>query len=404
MPNFVYKVRDRNGRAINGVIAAKNTEMLIEYFKNMGYTPIKINEQKGLVLFQTLIRKLKIITLKDINLMTRQLATFEGAGMPILTSLRALEEQTENWRLKEIVGRVKKDVEGGSELSDSMNRFPDVFSILYISMVRAGEAAGKLRDILMRLAELGEKEADTQAQIKTAMRYPLIVVVVITGVFIGITTFILPKFASLFEKFNTELPLPTRIMLLINKLFHQYWYLLIILVILAIVGFKMFLRSKTGRAIWDKFTLKVPVFGKVMQSAIMARFSRIVGTLLQSGLPVLQALDITKDVLGNVEVTKALNDVRDNVKEGRGMSGPLALHKVFPPMVVHMVAAGEESGALDSLLLKIAEHFDKEVENTIKNLTTLIEPILILFLGVMVLFLALAIFLPMWNMSRLFLK
>lgn len=404
MPTFNYKVRDRNGKAIIGNIAAKNTESLIEYFKNMGYTPIKINERKAAIYFKGLLRKIKRVDLKDLNLMTRQLATFEGAGMPILTSLRALEEQTENWRFREILSDIKKNVEGGSELSDAMERFPNVFSVLYINMIRAGEAAGKLREILLRLAELGERDADTKAQIKTATRYPVIVIVVIVGVFIGITTFILPKFAALFERFDTELPLPTRVMLMINKIFHNYWYIMIILIVGLIVGFKMALRTKQGRNIWDGFVLKAPIFGKLIQTAIMARFSRIMGTLLQSGLPVLTALDITRDVLGNVVIARALNDVRDNVKEGRGMSDPLALHKEFPPMIVHMVAAGEESGALDTLMVKISEHFDKELEAAIKNLTTLIEPILILVLGVGVLGLALSIFLPMWNMSRLFLK
>ncbi len=404
MANFRYKVRDRIGKAISGVIAAKNTEMLIEYFKNMGYTPIKISEEKGLSSFLALKRKLKKVTLKDINMMTRQLATFEGAGMPIMTSLRALEEQTENWRLKEIIGKIKKDVEAGSEFSDVLEQFPDVFSILYINMVRAGESAGKLREILLRLAELGEKEEATSRQIKAATRYPMFVVIAIVAVFIGITTFILPKFASLFEKFNTELPLPTRVMLGLNTMFQRYWYILLLVMVILAVAFRYFLRSKVGTTLWSKFVLKAPIFGKLVQNAIMARFSRILGTLLQSGLPVLKALDITKNVLGNVVIMRALDDVRENVKEGRGMSGPLALHKVFPPIVVHMVAAGEESGTVDSLLIKISEHFDTEVDSAVKNITSLIEPILIFVLGLIVLGLALAIFLPMWNMSRLFLE
>lgn len=404
MPNFRYKVRDRNGKPIQGKIGAKNTESLIEYFKNMGYTPVKITEEKGVIFFKSIQRKLTKVTLKDLNMMTRQLATFEGAGLPILTSLKALEEQTENWRFKEIISEIKKSVEGGSELSDAMERFPEVFSVLYVSMVRAGEAAGRLHEILMRLAELGERDAETQSQIKSAMRYPIIVIIVISGVFLGITTFILPKFAALFEKFGTELPLPTRVMLAINKIFHSYWYILIILGVALIASFNFALRTKKGRAIWDGFVLKSPIFGKVVKTAIMARFSRIMSTLLSSGLPVINSLDITRDVLGNVVIAKALDDVKDNVREGRGMSDPLAMHKEFPPLVVHMVAAGEESGALDSLLEKIAEHYDKEVADVIKNLTTLIEPILIFVLGLMVMGLALAVFLPMWNMSRLFLK
>ena len=404
MANFRYKVRDRNGRPITGKIAAKNTESLIEYFKNMGYTPVKITEEKAAIYFKAFQRKFARITLKDLNMMTRQLSTFEGAGLPILTSLKALEEQTENWRFKEIVNEIKKGVEGGSELSDAMERFPEVFSVLYVNMVRAGEAAGRLHEILTRLAELGERDAETQAQIKSAMRYPQIVIIVITGVFLGITTFILPKFAQLFARFNTELPLPTKVMLAINKIFHSYWYILLIFIIALVAGFKWVLKTKKGRAIWDRFILNSPIFGKLIQTAIMARFSRIMSTLLSSGLPVLNALDITRDVLGNVVIAKALDDVKDNVKEGRGMSEPLSMHKEFPPLVVHMVAAGEESGALDSLLQKIAEHYDKEVSDAIKNLTTLIEPILVFILGLMVLGLALAIFLPMWNMSRLFLK
>lgn len=403
MADFKYKVRDRTGKAISGKISAKNTEMLIDYFKNMGYTPVKINEQKAPAGFLTLKKGFKKITLKDVNMMTRQLATFEGAGMPIMTSLRALEEQTENWHLREIVTKIKNDVEAGSELSDALESHPKVFSVLYVNMVRAGETAGKLREILLRVAELGEKDDATKTAIKTATRYPMVVIIAIGAVFLGITTFILPKFASLFARFDTELPLPTRVMLGINMAFQSYWYLLLIALVILVVGSKFILRTKKGRVIWDKFMLNVPIFGKVIRNAIMARFSRILGTLMQSGLPVLKSLDITKNVLGNVVVMDALDDVIDNVKEGRGISEPLAMHKVFPPMVVHMVAAGEESGALDSLLLKVAEHFDSEVDTAIKNLTVLIEPILIVFLAAVVLGLALAIFLPMWNMSRLFL-
>ncbi|MFH1202133.1 MAG: type II secretion system F family protein [Candidatus Omnitrophota bacterium] len=402
MASFRYKVRDKVGKLIQGTMEARDNTSLVEYFKNMGYTPISIIERKAILDIVALWKNMMGISQKDLNVFTRQLATFEGAGMPILSGLKALEEQTENRHLKEVTGKVKRDVEGGSDLSDAMSRHPRIFSKLYVHMIQAGEAAGKLKDILDRLAELGEHDEETRSQIKSATRYPIMVVAVITFVFFGVTTFVLPKFATLFARFGSNLPLPTRILLGLNAVLRHYALFFIIGIAALISAFIWFINTPMGRRIFDNFQLKVPVFGIMINKISISRFSRILGTLIQSGIPMLQALDITSQIVGNVVIEKAINEVREHVKEGRGLAGPMRLNKIFPPMLVHMVSTGEESGAIDTLLLKVSEHYDLEVGYAIKNLTTMIEPILILALGSIVLVLALAVFLPMWNMASVF--
>jgi len=402
MAKFRYKVRDKIGKLIQGTMEARDSDSLVSYFKSMGYTPVSVIERKELFNIVALWKNMMGISQKDLNVFSRQLATFEGAGMPILSSLKALEEQTENKRLKEITSKIKHDVEAGSDLSDALSRHPRVFSKLFINMIQAGEASGRLKEILDRLAELGEHDAETSVQIKTATRYPIIVIVAITLVFLGITTFILPKFATLFTRFGAQLPLPTRILLGLNAALRHYAILIIIGAVLLVVGFMWFINTPKGREIFDSYKLKIPVFGQLISKVSMSRFSRIMGTLVQSGIPMLQSLDITSQIVGNVIIMRAIEGVRDHVREGRGLSGPMKLNKVFPPMLVHMVSTGEESGAIDTLLLKVSDHYDLEVSYAIKNLTTMIEPILIFVLGGIVLVLALAVFLPMWNMASVF--
>lgn len=401
MPTFKYKVRDKFGKAVSGVITGDTKETVAKHLEAMGYAPISIDEVKEL----RAIKFLKFfdkVSLEELNLFTRQLVTLQRAGLPLLLSLGALREQTSNACFKSVIREITTDIEGGNSLSVALSNHPNIFNELYVNMVKAGEAAGTLDDMLERLAQLGEDELLMRSRIKSAVRYPMIVVVTLVIAFFVIVGFVLPRFAALFAGFKITLPLPTRILLGTSVFMKRFWFLVLIVIIGGIIGFLRFINSKTGRPIWDNFKLKVFVFGQLILMITMSRFSRVTAVLLKSGLPILHILDLVKKTVGNVIIERSIEHIKSSVAEGKGISEPMKVSRLFPPMVVQMVAIGEETGKIDELLLRVADYYDSQIDYTLKNLTTLIEPILIFFLGLMVLVMSLAIFLPMWNMVQLF--
>jgi type II secretory pathway component PulF len=302
--------------------------------------------------------------------------------------------------MKGVINTIMKDIEGGSFLSEALVKHPKVFPALYVSMIKAGEAAGTLDEILERLATLTEHEKDIRTKIKAATFYPRIVVAVISGAFIILMTFVVPRFAAIFSRFKATLPLPTRIMIGINDIFHHYWYLMIILLAAIVLGFHWYTNTETGRLKWDSLKIRVPIFGPLFLKVAMSRFAHILGMLMRSGVAILDTLEIASATVANKVLSQEINKLREGVKEGRGLSEPLKESGVFPPIVVQMISVGEQSGKLAEMMPKVSQHYDLEVEYTIKNLSTLIEPVLIITIGGIVLFLALAIFLPMWDMAR----
>ncbi|MDY6864045.1 MAG: type II secretion system F family protein [Thermodesulfobacteriota bacterium] len=398
MSTYKYKVRDKSGKAINGVMEAPDYDTVAAKLDKSGYIPVSIQEKKDVISFNIFNPR---ISIDDLILFSRQLSAQVGAGIPLLAGLYALSEQAEDKRMKAVINKISTDIEEGTSLSDAMARHPKVFSSLYVSMIKAGEAAGTLDKILDRLSALTEYEKDIRARINAATRYPKIVLTAITSAFIVLITFVIPRFASIFSKFGETLPLPTRIMIGINHLFHQYWYIGIVATVSIALGFHWYINTGPGRLRWDNFKIRVPMFGTLFLKIAISRFSYIFGMLIRSGIPILQTLKITSETVGNTFISQKLKKLMESVEEGSGISGPLKEAGVFTPMVVQMVSVGEQSGKLDDMMVKVAQYYDLDVEYTINKLSTFIEPILIVAIGGMVLFMALAIFLPMWDMTTL---
>ena len=404
MPRYRYKVRDKNGALREGSMEAGRREAVADQLSGQGFIPVLIEEQAesrpGGDLFAGFTR----VKPQDLIVFSRQLATLMSAGVPFIQSLTTMEKQTENPRLRDAIVDVRRELEAGSPFSDALAKHPKIFSKLYVSMVRAGETAGILDDVLDRLAFLAEHDAETRARIKTAVRYPLIVVVTISVAFFFLVSFVIPRFQSIFAQFKTELPLPTRILLGINYAIQNYWYALILGTGLVVWGVIRYVGMPQGRLLWDRMKLKLPVFGVLFQKVALSRFARVFSAMQTSGISMMLTLEITTETVGNVVIARVVEEMRESVREGKGLLGPMTASGLFPPLVVQMISVGEETGKIDIMLNKVSDYYDKDVEYTLRNLSTMIEPILLLFVGGMVLFLALGIFLPMWNMMTLFRK
>ena len=402
MNTYQYKARDRFGKAINGTIEAASEELVALKLKEAGYAPVSIKKasEKGTVI--KLFDKFKGVGLSEVNMFSRQFFSLQRAGLPILSSLDGLRDQAENKIFKEAIGQIGRDIEGGMDLSSALARYPKIFNEIYVSMVKIGETAGILDDTLERLAVLGENEERIRSQIKSATRYPVIVVCAIAIGFIILTTLVVPRFARLYSHFTTALPIPTQILIWINYAITKFWWLTTIILSILSFGFYRFINTERGRRWWDNLKLKVPVFGPLILKLNMSRFARVTGILMKSGVPILRILELASSGAGNVIISRTLDNIRISVSEGKGMVEPMKFSGMFPPVVTQMVSVGEETGKIDELLMYVADYYDAQANYTIANLTTLIEPILIVILGSGVLLMALGIFLPMWNMMRFF--
>ena len=403
MPNFKYSVRDKYGRPLSGIMTAEDKDAVALYLKNSGFVPISIEGSKEtFAASKDFLARFMRVKPEDLVMFTRQLVTLQSAGLPILMSLGAIREQTESKLLKEALAKIVTDIEGGSNFSDALSRHPNIFDELYVNMVKAGEASGALDSVLERLASLGEYQMQINSKIRSATMYPLIVVITLAAAFVVVVTFVLPKFADVFERFDVALPLPTKILLGINYTMRRWWHLIIAALGGAIFLFKKYIDTKQGRILWDTFKLNMPPFGILFLKITMSRFARISSSLIKSGIPLLQVLEMSSKATGNVVVSKSLETIRKSVNEGKPMHEAMKADKLFPPIVTQMVAIGESTGRLEDLLERISLYYDEQVDGSLKNLTTAIEPILIFCLGGMVLAMALGIFLPLWNMMSVF--
>lgn len=402
MGEFEYKVRDKFGKLVTGVVEADSDKIAGSKLKQMGYTPILVKLKRGESGTSRLFVGFQKVKFSDLNMFTRQLVSLQKAGLPLLTSLSSIRDQTHVGILNATLSMVVKDIEGGAHFSEALAKHPRVFDELYVNMVKAGEAGGMLDEVLERLAILGEHEERTKTKIKTATRYPIIVICALAIGFLILTTFVIPRFANLFDQFNTTLPLPTRVLIWINYVITNFWWLILMLVAGIAFAFNRFIKTEAGRFWWDGFKLKVPIFGPLFTKITMSRFARITGTLTKSGVPILHILELTSRGVGNAVIARAIENISASVNEGKGMSEPMKLSGMFPPAVVQMVSAGEATGKVDELLLHVSDYYDSQADYTISNLTASIEPILIFVLSCGVLFIALAIFLPMWNLMSLF--
>lgn len=402
MPFFRYRARDRQGVLVTGDLEAENIAQLESSLDRMGLIPIKVvPKKKGTWPGVTDLFQFNRITQQDIILFSRQLATLFGAGIPITRALFTLERQFSNPKFVEVIKKMREEIEAGNTFSFALSKHADVFPELYANMAEAGEAGGILDGVLDRLAFMLEKNAENRSKVKSATLYPKIVIGAIAAAVVILMNFVIPKFAKLYASFQVELPLPTRILISLSYAFTRYWYLGMGAAAVIFLFLRAYVATEKGRLNWDRLKLRIPVFGPLLKKSVLSRFSRVLGALYKSGLPILQSLDIVSRAVENRYISQDIKNIETEVRAGRGLSVPMSASGNFPPMITQMVTVGEDTGNLDEMLEKAAEYYDQEVDATIRNLTTILEPILLSFIFVIVLFLALAIFLPMWDILKL---
>ena len=400
---FAYKVRDEAGKVVEGSLEADDESLVVGKLRQMGYTPIAIEQKSS----KSLTADVKIpgfgpkVKLKDVAVFSRQFATMINSGLSLIRALAILTDQTDSPVLARVAGEVRLDVERGSSLSAALSKHPKVFNHLYIAMVKSGEAGGVLDAVLLRLADTIEKQVELRRKVKSAMTYPVVVLVICSVIATAMLLLIVPQFKAIYADLGGTLPLPTRILISVSDLMKKFFPFFIIFGIGGFFLFRRWTRSEQGKPKWDAFKLRVPVGGALTRKAALARFSRTLAALTRSGVGILEALDIVAETSGNEVVSTAVRDTQAAVKRGDTLSRPLEQHEVFPPMVVQMIAVGEETGALDEMLDKIADFYDQEVSATVDALTSLIEPLLICLMGVIVGGMIISLYMPMFNIIKL---
>jgi len=387
-----------------GNIDAPNPQMAGDRLYQLGYFPINIEEEGETVSLNLsgLWERFQKVKLDEIVFFSQQLSTLYKAGVPLLTGLMSLAQQAENKRMRTILETISRQVEKGSTLFEAIAKYPDIFTPVYVTMIRAGETSGMLGQSLDRFVTLADRELRTRQRIKEATRYPKIVGLSLLIAFSVLIAFVIPRFAEVFSRFNTPLPVPTRVMIGINNVFHTYWYI----VLAALFGIPFLIRhyiqTPNGKYLWDRFKIRVPVFGPLFLKIALSRFAYIFVMLNRSGIPILQTLEITAATIDNVILSEAIEEIKRKIEGGSSLTNAMSESGRFTPLIIQMLSVGESSGTLDEMLMRVTEYYDLEVENSIKKLSTYVEPTLTLFLGVVVLFLALAVFLPWWNLASLF--
>jgi type IV pilus assembly protein PilC len=400
---FEYKARDRSGKVHSGEIEGSSSAAVAKSLRDRGLMPLKVDEIKT----SALQMDLKIpgfggrIKSKEMAIFSRQLATMVNSGLTLIRALMILEQQAESPALRTVINDVRSKVEQGVSLSAALEEHPKAFNTLYVSMVRAGEVGGALDETLNRLADTLEAATRLRSQIKSAMAYPIVVLNLIVLIVTAMLVFVVPIFARMYDDLGGELPVPTQMLINISNGIKSMWWLIMLVLVGGVVGFRQWKNSEQGRQQWDAFKLKLPVFGKLVQKVSISRFARTLSVLSRTGVPVLQALDIVAQTAGNSVVSAAVKDVQGSVKRGESLAEPLERHEVFPPMVTQMMAVGEETGALDAMLGKVADFYDREVDDTVNALTSLIEPLLIIVMGVVVGGILISLYLPMFNVANL---
>jgi|Tabmets5t2r1_1033131.scaffolds.fasta_scaffold08435_2 type IV pilus assembly protein PilC len=399
---YAYRVRDRQGKLLGGTLEADNEQAVVAKLRQLGYAPVSIEAEKGAGLkAEVRLPGSGRVKLKDLAVFSRQFATMINSGLSLLRALTILGEQTANKKLAQIIVLVRAEVEKGVSLSAAMAKHPKVFNRLYVSMVRAGEVGGFLDQVLVKVAETFEKEVALRGKIKSAMTYPVVVFVMVVGIVAAMLVFIVPTFESLYESLGGKLPLPTQLLINASNILRKFFLLVILAIGVLVFVFRKWKATQKGRYAVDKFKLKVKVFGPLFHKTALSRFSRTLATLIRSGVPILQALEIVGETVNNSVISRAVHDVQDSVREGESLATPLSKHATFPPMVVQMMAVGEETGALEVMLAKVADFYDQEVEAAVASLTSLIEPIMIAVMGAAVGGMVIALYMPLFNIINL---
>ena len=404
MPFFQYTGRDNQGQTVSGDIEANSLDAVATQLSNTGITPINIS-QAGNVQEKNVNKSLNIDfsknkkpSLDDLTLFARQMYTLMHAGVPIIRAITGLSDTTRNLVLQKTLRSVRTEIEGGHELSTALAQYPDIFSHLFVSMVQVGENTGNLDDVFLQISGYLDREKETRNQIKAALRYPSFVLIAITVAMFIINMWVIPTFAKVFAGFGAELPLATRILLGTSELTVAYWPVLLGSLIIAIFGTRYYVRTEKGLWQWDRAKTRIPIVGSIILRATLSRFARSFSMALSAGVPLVTGLGLVSRAVDNVYVGGHIADMRNGIERGDTLTRTAAATEMFTPLIIQMLTVGEETGNVDDMLNEVADFYDREVDYDVKNLTSAIEPILIVFIGAMVLVLALGVFLPMWDL------
>lgn len=405
MPLYRYRAQDVAGSAQRGVLEAADLDQAVERVRRLGLVPVRLEPQgtggaAGLRSLSDLFTKR--VEARDLILFTRQLETMLDSGLPLLSALEILHQQSTHPRLGPAIDRVRADVEQGSTLTEALRKHPRVFPPLFVSLIHAGEEGGLIVPMLDRVASLLEYEAETRQRIRSATFYPSLVVAELFAAFLVLIRFVLPRFASLFRKFGAELPLPTRVLIGLSDFFDHQWVLVLAVLAGGVVAAALWIGTERGRRWVDRRLITMPILGPIFLKTAMSRVSRVLSALIAGGTPVVQALEVVRGVAGNRIVADDLETMRTGVVAGTGLAESLRGTRNFPPLVLKMMAVGEETGALDRMLMRVSRYYDQDVDYLVRNLSSAMEPILLAVLGGVVLFTALAVFLPLWNLMDVF--
>lgn len=404
MAVYEYKGLDAAGRLTRGIIDADSPRLARAKLRRSGVFPTEIaieRAKKSMAEGISLGELFSRIRIQDISLMTRQMATLVGAGLPIVEALNALIDQTENARLKKVITQVRESVNEGSSLADAMGRFPKVFSELYVNMINAGESSGALDIVLKRLADFMESQAILRNKVVSTLSYPLILVVVGIAILSFLLIYVVPKVVRVFDDLQQALPLPTQILISLTDFLRGYWWAILIVIGGILFSLMQYVATESGHRNYDRIVLRIPITGKLLRTIVTTRFARTLAILLNSGIPLLRSMDIARAVVDNAIISEAIESAQEGIREGEPIAEPLRRSNVFPSMVTHMIAVGEKTGELEQMLFRVSEAYDNEVETTISRMTTLLGPFVILVLGGVVLFIVLAILLPMFEMNQI---
>jgi type IV pilus assembly protein PilC len=403
---FAFRAMDVAGAATAGELEAESKAQVTEQLRQRGLIVLDVSEKKAPFAIEDLFKRFKSVDVRELAVFSRQFATLVASGMPMLRTLHTLEEQTQDDKIKEAVAGVRADVEAGSTLEQAMERHPDVFDRLYRAMVRSGEESGRLEESLDRVAYQVEKADALRRQVKSAMMYPLLVFGFATLALVAIVAFVIPVFAGIFEELAEEhpeegasLPIPTQMCVTASDAITGYWFIIIPVVVGLTVGFFQWKKTDRGKDMWDRFKLKIPFqIGDVIQKIALARWSRTFSGSVSAGVPMLQSIKLTGETAGNAVIEQSMEDLYAAAKRGGSLAAPIQRNPIFPPMVGHMVAVGEETGQLENMLGKVADFYETEVDAKIKALTSLIEPLMIVFVGGMVGFIVISMYLPIFSL------
>lgn len=395
MAVFIYKARDPAGQVVSSTMEAETETAVRSRLRERNFIVTSIREKKKGFDLNDIVGQFQRVKQKSLAIFSRQFSTMVTAGLSLVRALDVLEQQSDDKKLKEVIGIVRRRVEGGSSLSESFQEHPAVFSDLYIHLTRAGEVGGVLDETLDRVADFLEKDQALRQKIKSSMTYPVAIMIFAVLIVLGLVIFVIPTFQSIFEGLGIKLPMMTQILITTSILLRKYPLHILVVIVLLVVGVRMYIRSPRGKFQFHKLMFKLPVFGMLTRKITISRFTRTLGTLLSSGVPVMQAMEVTGKASGNMVVEKAVEEVRESLREGESISAPMERSGIFPPMVTQMIAVGEETGSLDKMLDKISDFYDAEIEATLEALTSLLEPLMLIFIGAAIGFIVISMFLPM---------